>query len=67
MSVPVAALVQTLFLEPGLASSSRPAAIWALVVVTAAAVAAISLGVARFLTKRANGALGAGRNKLDAA
>ena len=53
--VPVAALVQTLFLQPGLASSSRPAAIWAAVVVSAAAVAAICLGVARFLTQRVNG------------
>ena len=44
--VPVGALVQTLLLQPGLASSSRPAALWALVIVSAAAIAAISLGVA---------------------
>ena len=50
--VPVGALVQTLFLQPGLASSSRPAALWALVIVSAAAVATISLGVARFVTHR---------------
>jgi hypothetical protein len=50
--VPVGALVQTLFLQPGLAASSRPAALWALVIVSAAAVATISLGVARFVTHR---------------
>jgi hypothetical protein len=50
--VPVGALVQTIFLQPGLASSSRPAAVWALVIVSAAAVASISLVVARFLTQR---------------
>jgi hypothetical protein len=50
--VPVGALVQTLFLQPGLVSSSRPAAVWALVIVSAAAIAAISLGVARFVTQR---------------
>jgi hypothetical protein len=50
--VPVGALVQTLFLQPGLASSSRAAALWALVIVSAAAVATISLGVARFVTQR---------------
>jgi hypothetical protein len=50
--VPVGALVQTLFLQPGLASSSRPAALWALAIVSAAAAATISLGVARFVTQR---------------
>ena len=50
--VPVGALVQTLFLQPGLASSSRPAAVWALVIVSAAAVACISLVVARFALHR---------------
>jgi len=50
--VPVGALVQTIFLQPGLASSSRPAAGWALVIVSAAAVASISLVVARFVTQR---------------
>ena len=50
--VPVGALVQTLVLQPGLASNTRPAALWALVIVSAAAVAAISLGVARFLRQR---------------
>ena len=50
--VPMGALAQTLVLRPGLASSSRPAALWALVIVSAAAVATISLGVARFVTQR---------------
>ena len=50
--VPVGALVQTLFLQPGLASSSRPAALWALAIVSAAAAATIGLGVARFVTQR---------------
>ena len=52
LTVPVGALVQTVFLQPGLASSSREAADWALVIVSAAAVASISLVVARFLTQR---------------
>ena len=50
--VPVGALVQTLLLQPGLMSSSRPAALWALLIVSAAAIAAISVGVARFVTQR---------------
>jgi hypothetical protein len=50
--VPVGALVQTIFLRPGLASSSRPAAVWALVIVSAAAVASISLVATRFATQR---------------
>jgi hypothetical protein len=50
--VPVGALIQTLFLQPGLAASGRPAPLWALVIVSAAAVATISLGVARFVTHR---------------
>ena len=50
--VPLGALVQSLFLQPGLASSSRPAAGWALVIVSAAAVACISLVVARFALQR---------------
>ena len=52
MIVPVGALVQVLFLRPGLASTTRPAALWAVVIVCTAAMAAISLGVARFLTQR---------------
>lgn len=50
--VPVGALVQTLFLQPGLASNSRPAALWALVIISAAAVATISLGITRFALQR---------------
>lgn len=50
--VPVGALVQMLLLRPGLAATTRPAALWALVIVCAAATAAIGLGVARFLTQR---------------
>ena len=50
--VPVGALVQTFFLRPGLASSGRPAAVWALAIVFAAAVASISLAVTRFVTER---------------
>ena len=53
--VPVGALVQTLFLRPGLAPTTRPAALWAQVIVCTAAIAAISLGVARFLTQRRRG------------
>lgn len=50
--VPVGALVQSFFLQPGLASSSRPASIWALVIVLTGAVACISLVVARFAVQR---------------
>ena len=50
--VPVGALVQTIFLQPGIASSSRPAGVWALVIVLAAAVACISVVVARFALQR---------------
>ena len=50
--VPVGALVQTLFLQPALRSSSRPAAISALVIVSVAAVACIGLVVARFARHR---------------
>ncbi len=50
--VPVGALVQTFFLQPGLPSSSRPAAVWAVAIVAAAAVASTSLVVARFVTQR---------------
>jgi hypothetical protein len=49
--VPVGALVQTIFLQPGLASSSRPAAVWALAIVSAASVASISLVAARFAVR----------------
>ena len=55
--VPVGALVQTLFLQPALRSSSRPAAISALVIVSVAAVACIGLVVARFARHR-RGVLG---------
>jgi hypothetical protein len=50
--VPVGALLQTILLQPGLASSSRPAAVWALAIVPAAAAASISVVVARFVTER---------------
>jgi hypothetical protein len=50
--VPVGALVETIFLEPGLASSSRPAAVWTLLIVSTAAVASIGLVGARFVTQR---------------
>lgn len=50
--VPVGALVQTLFLQPDLASSSRPKGVWALGIVSAAAIACISLVVARFALQR---------------
>ena len=50
--VPVGALVQTLFLQPDLASSSRPEGVWALGIVSAAAIACISLVVARFALQR---------------
>ena len=50
--VPVGALVQTLFLQPGLASRSRPAEIWALVILSAGAAACIGLVVARFARQR---------------
>ena len=50
--VPVGALVQTIFLQPGIASSSRPAGVWALVIVLAAAGACISVVVARFALQR---------------
>jgi hypothetical protein len=53
--VPVGALVQTIFVQPGLASGSRPAAVWALVIVSAASVASISLFVARFAVQRGRG------------
>lgn len=50
--VPAGALVQTILIQPGLASSSRPAAVWALVIVSTAAIASISLIVARFVTQQ---------------
>src|SRR5262245_4397535 len=50
--VPVGALVQTFFLQPGLAPSSRPAAVWALAIVATAAVATLCLVAARFVTGR---------------
>ena len=50
--VPVGALVQTLFLQPDLASSNRPEGVWALGIVSAAAIACISLVVARFALQR---------------
>jgi hypothetical protein len=50
--VPVGALIQTVFLQPGLRSSSRPAAGWALVILSVAAVGCISLVVARFARQR---------------
>jgi uncharacterized membrane protein YeaQ/YmgE (transglycosylase-associated protein family) len=50
--VPVGALVQTTLLQAGPASSSRPAAVWAGAIVSAVAVASISLLVARFVTER---------------
>jgi Family of unknown function (DUF6518) len=50
--VPVGALVQTFVIQPGLASSSRPAAAWALVIVSVAALAGIGLVVARFVSQR---------------
>ena len=49
--VPVGALVQTLFLQPGLASN-RPAGVWALLIVSTGAVACIGLVVARFAQQR---------------
>lgn len=52
LAVPVGALVQPIFFQPGIAGSSRPAAAWALVIVSAGAVASISLVVARFVTQR---------------
>ena len=58
--VPVGALVQTIVLQPGLASSSRPAAVWALVIVSAASVASISLVAARFAAQRSRGPARAG-------
>lgn len=50
--VPVGALVQTLFMQPDLAASSRPERVWALGIVSAAAIACISLVVARFALQR---------------
>ena len=50
--VPVGALVQTLFMQPDLAASSRPERAWALGIVSAAAIACISLVVARFALQR---------------
>ena len=50
--VPVRALVQTLFLRPELASSSHPEEVWALGIVSAAAIACVSLVVARFALQR---------------
>ena len=50
--VPVGALVQILLVQPGLAPGSRPAEVWALVILSAAAVACISLVVARFALQR---------------
>ena len=50
--VPVGALVQILFVQPGLAPGSRPAEVWALVILSAAAIACISLVVARFALQR---------------
>ena len=50
--VPVGALVQILVVQPGLAPGSRPAEVWALVILSTAAAACIGLVVARFALQR---------------